>query len=69
MFEIIDNSYETYEPVKINKVGNFFNDYDLNKTGMWYDFTVKSNCLSFERRLMGRMETGKESITDPAMAF
>jgi len=36
---------------------------------MWYDFTVKSNCLSFERRLMGRMETGRESITDPAMAF
>jgi len=41
---------------------------DLNKTYGWYDFTVtvKGNS-TFEKRYAGRVETGKESFTDPAM--
>lgn len=41
---------------------------DLYKTFGWYDFTVmiKGN-NSFEKRYAGRVETGKESFTDPMM--
>ena len=41
---------------------------DLSKTYGWYDFTVKikGNNL-FEKRYAGRVETGKESFTDPMM--
>lgn len=41
---------------------------DLGKTYGWYDFTVKikGNNL-FEKRYAGRVETGKESFTDPMM--
>jgi phospholipase C len=38
-------------------------------SGNWYDFTLTASCApNYQRRIMGRMETGKSSITDPAMA-
>jgi phospholipase C len=41
---------------------------DLTKTYGWYDFTVKvKGNNSFEKRYAGRVETGKESFTDPMM--
>jgi phospholipase C len=41
---------------------------DLIKTYGWYDFTVKvKGNDSFEKRYAGRVETGKESFTDPMM--
>lgn len=41
---------------------------NLEKSHGWYDFTiqVKGN-MSFIRRYAGRVETGRESITDPLM--
>jgi phospholipase C len=39
----------------------------LKSSGNWYDFSVKSDA-GFLRRFAGRVETGKHSITDPAMA-
>jgi phospholipase C len=41
-------------------------NWDLSSTGNWYDFTV-STALS-QRRYAGRMETGADGISDPAMA-
>jgi phospholipase C len=42
---------------------------DLNKTYGWYDFTVQvESAASFQRRLAGHVETGRDSITDPAIA-
>jgi len=39
-----------------------------NRNHGWYDFALKVKDLdSFERRYAGRVETGKWSITDPAM--
>jgi phospholipase C len=38
----------------------------LSTSGNWYDFTVSSN--NFSRRFAGRMETGKDGISDPAFA-
>ena len=34
--------------------------------GYWHDFTVQA--AGFERRFAGRVETGEDSISDPAMA-
>lgn len=41
---------------------------DLSKSHGWYDFSVKvTGSGSFEQRYAGRVETGKESISDPVM--
>jgi len=41
---------------------------DLSKSQGWYDFSVKvTGSSSFEQRYAGRVETGKESISDPVM--
>lgn len=36
-------------------------------TGNWYDVSVLHRGTGFERRFMGRMETGRTTTTDPAM--
>lgn len=42
---------------------------DNSKSQHWYDFTVKvEGHDQFEQRFAGRVETGAESISDPAMA-
>jgi phospholipase C len=40
--------------------------WDLSQSGQWYDFSVQSD--GFERRFAGRVEVGKDGISDPAMA-
>jgi phospholipase C len=40
--------------------------WDLAASGYWYDFTVAA--AGFERRFAGRMETGLDGLSDPAMA-
>jgi phospholipase C len=39
--------------------------WDLKASGGWYDFGVITG--AFTRRFAGRMETGKNTISDPAM--
>ncbi len=39
--------------------------WDLTTSAQWYDFTVTAP--QFERRFAGRMETGQDGISDPAM--
>jgi phospholipase C len=65
-FTIVDNAYGA-EP--------FYSEYPTEKTmslkdsSNWYDLSVTAGCApSFSRRIMGRMETGSDSISDPAMA-
>ncbi|HEY0201802.1 MAG TPA: phospholipase C, phosphocholine-specific, partial [Burkholderiaceae bacterium] len=41
--------------------------WNLDNSGHWYDFTVTTS--NFERRFAGRVETGKASVSDPAMAM
>jgi phospholipase C len=43
--------------------------FDLSKTHGWYDFTmrIKDNPV-FSQRYAGRVETGRDGFTDPAMA-
>jgi phospholipase C len=40
--------------------------WSLEATDDWYDFTVTMGD-AFERRFAGRLETGKDGISDPAM--
>lgn len=41
--------------------------WDLSGTGGWYDLVLTSpDAPGFRRRLAGRLETGRHSITDPA---
>ncbi|WP_251862947.1 phosphocholine-specific phospholipase C [Achromobacter sp. Marseille-Q4962] len=42
--------------------------WDVAACGQWYDFAVAcEGYAAFARRFAGRMETGKDSISDPAM--
>ncbi|QIO04534.1 phosphocholine-specific phospholipase C [Acinetobacter shaoyimingii] len=44
--------------------------WDMNEFGGWYDFTVSiESDRSYQRRFAGRIETGKDSISDPYMGF
>jgi phospholipase C len=40
--------------------------WELAGIGNWYDFTATA--AGFTRRFAGRVETGRPSISDPAMA-
>jgi phospholipase C len=43
-------------------------NFDLSKTYGWYDISLKVNGTGpFEKRYAGKVETGKESFTDPMM--
>jgi len=66
MFTVTDNTYNHGGPWSFNDTEELV--VDVSSSGNWYDFTISSNCYYFVRRYMGRMETGEESITDPAMA-
>ena len=42
--------------------------WPLGASGNWYDFTLTAPALpGFTRRFAGRLETGRDSISDPAM--
>jgi len=66
LLDLIDNAYnQTYDDF-----GTVVYHLDLSQSGRWYDFTIKQNPSSdFERRYMGRVENGEESISDPAMSY
>ena len=41
-------------------------NWDLAESFGWYDFTVEAS--NFARRFAGRMETGRDGFSDPALA-
>lgn len=68
--EIKDNAYgyTNYPMISLSSGGVESYKWDLRKSGYWYDFTLKTD----EKQLVrwaGRMETGNDSITDPAMGL
>lgn len=66
--EIVANAYVDGGPWlrKVSAKGEFREEWPSVAHGHWYDFTVRAP--GGERRLAGRMETGKPGISDPAMA-
>ena len=65
---IVSNAYRKDGPWTIEAPagGVAEKHWELADSGRWYDFTVKGD--GFERRFAGRVETGKPSVSDPAMA-
>jgi phospholipase C len=46
----------------------FTHFFELHKTFGWYDFTITAGSdATFVRQLAGHVETGKDSVTDPAI--
>ncbi|NNC22960.1 phospholipase C, phosphocholine-specific [Salinisphaera sp. USBA-960] len=41
--------------------------FDLRSADGWYDFTITADGLQFQRHLAGHIETGYDSISDPAL--
>ncbi|MFA5122206.1 phosphocholine-specific phospholipase C [Zavarzinia sp.] len=62
------NAYESYSLTKTVAAGtSSLIVRSLKGWGNWYDYTVVlGDGTSFSRRLAGRMETGHDSISDPA---
>jgi phospholipase C len=44
--------------------------WSLDDSGQWYDFEVKCDAdPAYSRRFAGRVETGRHSVSDPAMGL
>ena len=41
--------------------------WPVARQGNWYDFTVTTTQGGFTRRFAGRIETGQDGVSDPAM--
>ncbi len=62
-----DESYGTnVRRISLKPMGTAATRIDANARHGWYDFSIRANTLTY--RYAGRVETGKWSITDPAMA-
>jgi len=64
-YDIFDNAYG--QQAVMGAKGSGLTWFNTSGSGNWYDFTVRDTTLGFQRRFMGRMETGKDTISDPAM--
>lgn len=66
--EISDNAYGQKKiNIEAGKGSLISIALDTSKSHGWYDSTVRVSGTGFEARFAGRIETGKESITDPAI--
>jgi phospholipase C len=67
-FTVVDNAYGTTEPTTIsvrpNEAARL--SWPVSGSGNWYDFSVKSE-NGFHRQFAGRLEDGKDHVTDPQM--
>lgn len=71
-FTISDNAYGNSAALVPVAAGQTLNwKLDVSSSGQWYDLTVTEQptvvASTFQRRFMGRLEIGKDSISDPAM--
>jgi phospholipase C len=67
--EITDNAYQNKPVSRSIAAGSEMSvTLDLKKSFGWYDFTLRvKEFPAFSQRFAGRVETGKESHSDPAM--
>jgi phospholipase C len=69
-FELHANAYFDTKVVQLRVAAHreVRHTWQIRQSGYWYDFTARVPKLAgFNRRFAGRMETGKPSISDPAM--
>ncbi|CAM4329259.1 phospholipase C, phosphocholine-specific [Bordetella tumbae] len=71
-FTIKANAYFNEGPWTVSVAAGASEDihWDLASSTRWYDFTVTCTALpGWSRRFAGRVETGADGISDPAMGF
>ncbi|MDR7375674.1 phospholipase C [Rhodoferax ferrireducens] len=69
-FSVVANAYvgNAAQTQSVAAGGEGALSWALKSSGYWYDFTVTVPALKgYTRRFAGRLETGKHSISDPAM--
>ncbi len=73
-FAVVDNAYGAgVKEIKVEPSIPTPVTFDLTSSGRWYDFSIFPTAATgaehdcFYRRFMGRMENGRDSISDPAM--
>lgn len=59
--------YKNPDPVSLAPGKSAKKHFSLERSHRWYDFTIKTP-TGFLHRLAGRVETGKDGVSDPAMA-
>jgi phospholipase C len=67
---VTSDAYESAAPWRVTVAGGdtAVHVWPLAASGLWYDFTLQVDGLEgYRRRLAGRVETGRDSISDPAM--
>jgi phospholipase C len=67
---IVDNAYgyDVPQPFQLAAGKTKKEEWLLGNSGNWYDFSVQSG-NDYLHRFAGRVETGKHSISDPAMGI
>jgi phospholipase C len=56
--------------IRVRGGGDTAMRWSLDASGQWYDFVVTCDAdASFYRRFAGRIETGRHSVSDPAMGL
>lgn len=67
--QVTDNAYQQKNvEVKLPIEGTVKTLIPAAKSHQWYDFNVQSGSKETVRRFAGRVETGREGVTDPFMA-
>ncbi|PXW14585.1 phosphocholine-specific phospholipase C [Paraburkholderia caballeronis] len=64
------NAYFDHKPwtARVEPRGETIMHWPLQQSGHWYDFTLTAKGLpGYTRRFAGRVETGKDGISDPAL--
>jgi len=69
VIEVIDHAYGAHYPARSLAVGAKTHlNLSLASSQGWYDFSVRvQGYEGFEKRYAGRIETGRDSISDPQM--
>ncbi|USE77796.1 phospholipase C, phosphocholine-specific [Cupriavidus gilardii] len=68
-FTVVPNAYRDDGPwtFEVPAGKQLDQHWPVGSQGNWYDFTVTTQQGSFRRRFAGRIETGKDLVSDPAM--
>ena len=69
-FQLVANAYFDVQPESfdVQAGAEVRHSLSLNQSGHWYDFSVTvSELPGFLRRVAGRVETGRHSVSDPAL--
>jgi phospholipase C len=71
---VVDNAYSSFEKMSVTLKAGESKSFSIStlNSGNWYDISVSQvdskEVECYFRRFLGRMETGKDTVSDPAMS-